>query len=112
MLQADLIALDLLAVGLSEEEILEDYPGLPTQNITYFYNVIQHHATDGERQTEISRTEAQHFQAYNRYQCRNDLSEQSKEEIGSINGTSKPPNAGPMIPEMLNCKPLKKQSTS
>jgi hypothetical protein len=23
------------------------------------------------------------------------------------NGTNKPPNAGPIIPEMLNCKPLK-----
>ena len=31
----------------------------------------------------------------------------AKTNFAPANGTNKPPNAGPIIPEMLSCKPLK-----
>src|SRR3984893_6952333 len=31
----------------------------------------------------------------------------AKTKLAPANGTNKPPNAGPIIPEMLSCKPLK-----
>jgi hypothetical protein len=48
------------------------------------------------------------------FHCRTDWITNRKQAALAINrgfapksGTSKPPNAGPTIPEMLNCKPLK-----
>jgi hypothetical protein len=36
-----------------------------------------------------------------------DIAFRAKTKLAPANGIKKPPNAGPMIPEMLNCKPLK-----